>query len=511
MRPAVTLPLSLLAGLGAGLAFFRGPSALPPAASAAVGESARPTDSGAPSESPAATEAKTQRLLAAALRKGRRLDCDNELYLAIEAFTADDFRRLTADDSAVKTLAEKLRDIRWETRRALTAALLGRWLALDPAALSAIPHLLEITPAKDGARGELLDALAAKRPAELLALVPSRKDAAERAEIISRALRELAEHDPAKAREWLATCTDPADRRVAEKAIRLGAVRADPLRALALADSLEDRGEGRDLIETAAQRAAKMGTGVLRQLATAPLKPWMLSPILNELAARDPALAVDLAVKSAAAGDTDIYGLQSAFYAFAKRDPAQAIARLEGLSGQVLAAAVSATGAEWAAREPEAALAWLAARPKEERINPNAGSHGTRDALLMAFGDWAGRAKDEARTWADALPAGEYRNAVQAQFARALADRGEPAEATQVLARIGTAADEKAIREVAGVWAQRDPLAAADWAIAQEPGPAQNSALAGIVGTWANNEPHAVEDWLAITSHPLTPPRCPSP
>ena len=499
MRPAVTLPLSLLAGIGAGLAFFRGPSALPPAASAALRESARPTDPDAPSDSPATTDAKTQRLLAAALRKGRRLDCDNDLYLAIEAFTADDFRRFTADDSAVKTLAEKLRGIGWETRRALAGALLGHWLALDPAAaLAAIPHLLEITPAKDGARGELLDALAAKRPAELLALVPSRKDAAERAEIISRALRELAEHDPAKAREWLATCTDPADRRVAEKAIRLGAVRADPLRAVALADSLEDRGEGRDLLEAAAQRAAKMGAGVLRQLATAPLKPWMLSSILNELAARDPALAVDLAVKSAAAGNTNIYGLQSAFYAFARRDPAQAIARLEGLTGQVLAAAVSATGAEWAQRDPAVALAWLAQRPKAERINPNGETnYGTNDALLMAFGGWAGRAKDEARAWADALPAGEYRNAVQAQFARALADRGEPAEATQVLARIGSAADAKAIREVAGAWAQRDPHAAADWVIAQEPGPAQNSALAGIVGVWAKDEPHAVEDWLA--------------
>ncbi len=148
MRPAVTLPLSLLAGIGVGLAFFRGPSALPPAASAALRESARPTESSAPSESPATTDAKTQRLLAAALRKGR------------------------------------------------------------------------------------------------------------------------------------------------------------------------------DLLEYAAQRAAKMGTGVLRQRANAPLKPWMLSPILNELAGRDPALAVDLAVKSAAAGNTDIYGLKSAFYAFARRDPA---------------------------------------------------------------------------------------------------------------------------------------------------------------------------------------------
>ena len=170
---------------------------------------------------------------------------------------------------------------------------------------------------------------------------------------------------------------------------------------------------------------------------------------------------------------------------------------MEGLTGQVLAAAVSATGSEWAAREPAAALAWLAERPKSERLNPTSGSHNTSDQLLMAFGDWAERAQTDARAWADALPAGEIRNAVQAQFALSLADRGQPAEATQVLARLGPAADARAINDVAGAWAHRDPQAAADWAIAQEPGPAQNSALAGIVVAWANDNPHAVEDWLA--------------
>ena len=498
VRLSVTLPVSLVAGLGAGFAFFRGPAPLTPAAAVALRERERTTEAAAWPDSPAATDAKAQRLVAAALRKGRRIDCDNELYLAVEAFTAEDFRRLVADFGALKAMVEKLHGIGWETSRALPSALIGRWLAVDPGAVMTwAPRVLELLPAKENARGPLLDALAAKRPEELLALVPSRKDAAERAEIISRALRELAQHDPAKARAWLAGCTDAADRRVAEKAMRVGTVQADPLRAIELAGSLEDRQEGGYLLRIAAEHAAKMGTGVLRQLATTPMKPWMLSSLLNELANRDPALAVDLAVKSATDGNTDIYGVQSAFYAFAKRDSAQAIARMEGLTGRVLAAAVSATGAEWAAREPAAALTWLAERPKAERTNPNGGGHGTNDQLLAAFGDWAERAKDEAHAWADALPAGEIRNAVQAQFARALADRGEPAEATQVLARLGPAADSKAIREVGRAWAQRDPHTAADWAIAQEPGPTQNSALVGIVGAWANDNPRAVEDWLA--------------
>ena len=494
VRLLVTLPISLVAGLAAGFAFFRGPAPLTPAAAVALREKERTTDAAAWPDSPAATDAKAQRLIAAALRKGRRIDCDNELYLAIEAFTAEDFRRLVADFGALKAMVEKLHGIGWETSRALPSALIGRWLAVDPGAVTTwAPRVLELLPAREGTRGLLLDALAAKRPEELLALVPSRKDAAERADIIARALRELAEHDPAKARAWLAGCTDAADRRVAERAVRLGTVQADPLRAVELAGALEDRQEGDQLLRNAAERAAKMGTGVLRQLATTPMPPWMVSSVVSELAPLNPELAVDLAVNAWTHEHSEAYGLQAAFSALTRRDPAAALAKLEDLSGSGRAAAVSTTGIEWAAREPAAALAWLAERPASERHSP----YVTGDALSVAFGEWATRAQSDARAWADALPAGATRDAMQARFARALADHGEPAEATQVLARLGPAADAKAVQEVASAWARRDPQAAADWAIAQEPGPAQNSALAGIVGSWANDNPRAVEDWLA--------------
>jgi hypothetical protein len=251
----------------------------------ALRERERSTDAAAWPDSPAATDAKAQRLVAAALRKGNPMERDNELYLAIEAFTAEDFRRLVADVGALKAMAEKLRGIDGDTSKALASAMIGRWLAVDPGTVMTwAPRMLELIPANQDARSYILDALAAKRPEEMLALVPSRKDAKERAEIISRALRELAQHDPAKARAWLAGCTDAADRRVAEKAVRLGMVQADPLRAVELAGSIENREEASTLLGAAAERAAKMGTGVLRQLATTPMKPWMLSSILNELA-----------------------------------------------------------------------------------------------------------------------------------------------------------------------------------------------------------------------------------
>jgi hypothetical protein len=86
---------------------------------------------------------------------------------------------------------------------------------------------------------------------------------------------------------------------------------------------------------------------------------------------------------------------------------------------------------------------------------------------------------------------------VQTKFAQVLAERGQVAEATQVLSRLGSAANPKAVEKIAGAWAKADPQAAADWAIAQPPGPSQNGALASVVWTWANDNPQAVEDWLA--------------
>ncbi len=498
VRLAVSLPVSLAVGIGAGFAFFRGPAALSPAETTALLKKEMSTNAAAWPDSPAATDAKAQRLIAAALRKGGRIERESEMYLAIETFTTEDFHRLVADAGALKAMAGKLKGIDWQTSRNLASALIGRWLAVDPGTVMTwAPRVLELIPAKENARGLILDALAAKRPAELLALVPSRKDAAERADIISRGLRELAAQDPAKARAWLDACTDPADRRVAERAMRFGTVQTDPLRAIELAGSIENRQEGRELLNAAAGYAAKMGTGVLRHLATTPMKPWMLSTVVGELAESEPVLAVDLVMKTAGDGESNAFGFQLAFSALARRDPAQAIAKLEGLAGMQLAAAVSAIGYDWAAREPAAALAWLAERPASERADPNRGRSGSNDALLIGFADWAENARTDARAWADALPAGTTHDAVQTQLARVLASRGEPAEATQVLARLGRAAEPKALADIAGAWARRDPQAAADWAIAQEAGPVQSRALAQVVGIWANDNPRGVEDWLA--------------
>lgn len=499
MRLAITLPLSVVAGLSTGFAIFRAPH---PAASPtpnAVRVSENATQSTATSDSNATTDAKTQRLITAALRKGNSNERENEVYLAIEALNADDFPRLLGNDAAFKAMIEKIADADWPTGPNLISGLIGRWLEVDRDAVIAwAPHALDLFTKEESADNWLLNLLSARIPEEMLALVSSRKEAKERTNIIKNAIPKLVAKDLSKARAWVANLTDPNDRREAETALQRGTVEVDPLLAIEMAESTKSRSDANNLLYFAAQSAAKMGPGILRQLVTMPMKPWMTAPLINELAERDPDLAVELVMKSRSDGYDASPSLCTAFAAMARRDPSLCMAKLEELKGRERAAAISTIGYNWASNDPAAALSWLMQQPVSERSSYHIGSSGTsNDTVVMGFSDWIQNAPAEARAWADALPPNATRDQLQIEVARVLATRGEYGEATRVLANLGKDVSPNAVAQVASTWARRDPRAAAEWAIAQEPGTAQSRALAGIVGTWADDDQAGVENWLA--------------
>jgi hypothetical protein len=508
VRLAITLPISVLAGLVTGIAIFREPQSLSPnTAPAAVRGSGTTVEPAVRSDSTVDSDAKAQRLVAAVLRKGNTNERENEMYLAIEAFTAEDLRRIVGDVGELKAMIEKITGpdwrkktgLDWQTGRYLISGLIRRWLELDRGVVTAwAPRALDLFPKDNPAHNWMLETLTTRLPEEMLALLPSRKDASERTDIMQSALRELAAKDPAKARAWIDGCTDPKDRREAEKAFRLGIVQTDPLRAVELAESIENRSDASSLLFSAAMSATKMGPGILRQLANMPTKPWMTAALIDVLAQRDPELAMELAMKSRGQGQDANSALCTAFAAMTRRDRASCMAKLEELQGRDLAAAVSAIGFTWAAEEPAAALSWLMQHPVAERSSLNFSTSAmSKDTLVMGFCDWMASAPAQARAWAEALPAGATRDMLQTPIARALAADGKPEEAIHVLARLDKAANPNAIAEIASAWARRDPQAAANWAITQEPGPVQSGALAGVVGAWANDDQQGVENWLA--------------
>lgn len=499
VRAVYTLPVSLLVGFGVGFFVFRGPGPLATSSVAAQGRAENRTSTSAGFDSAEDTSTKAQRLIAAALRNGRDLERNNDLYLAVEALTADDFRRLLGDLGAVKAMIEKVQHIGAGTGNILIGALINRWLEVDPEkVMTWAPRVVELIPAREQSRSFILEALAKKRPEQLLELAATRKDPAERAEFIAPALRELTVQNAAKARAWLERCTDPADREAAEKAIREGTVQADPLRAVELAAACKNRDEALGLMVRAKNQASQMGRGILRQLATTPMPGWMLAPIFNDISQREPELAVDLVLQ----GNQEVaerggMGLSGAFTYLARSDLEKAKAKLNSVPEGMRANAMSGIAFAWIATDPAATFAWLAGLPEAARINSNQSAHGTNDILFTTYASWANQNPNGARDFADALPPGEMRDGMQTQLARAMASQDRLAEATNILGQLGSKADPKALADIAQAWTRQDPQAAADWAIAQPAGPQQSQALASVVSTWANDNPRAAGEWLA--------------
>jgi len=99
----IALPAALFVGFGLGFAMFRGPAVdprLPQTAHLEEKAAAGPTT---PLPEDAATlEIKAQRLIAAALLKAPEIDRNAELYLAIQAFKAEDFARLMTGAAGVQ-------------------------------------------------------------------------------------------------------------------------------------------------------------------------------------------------------------------------------------------------------------------------------------------------------------------------------------------------------------------------------------------------------------------------
>jgi len=60
-----------------------------------------------------------QKLLAVAQQRGSSPTRDDELYLAIEALTAEDLRRLLVDENAFKDFAEKIGSLSYPTLQPL--------------------------------------------------------------------------------------------------------------------------------------------------------------------------------------------------------------------------------------------------------------------------------------------------------------------------------------------------------------------------------------------------------
>ena len=128
-----------------------------------------------PSEHAAPPDAAV-RFLEAFQKKGDPLRMEHDLWMAVQSLDATDLRVVSADWAGVMATAERAKDIPLNTRNALLAAVVERWLTLDPN--GAMTRLGELTTTlKDGdyIPEDVMAVLARKQPQALVDFIIAAK------------------------------------------------------------------------------------------------------------------------------------------------------------------------------------------------------------------------------------------------------------------------------------------------------------------------------------------------
>ena len=254
---------------------------------------------------------------------------------------------------------------------------------------------------------------------------------------------------------------------------------------------------------------------LLREVPQGPERTQGAFLLVQQLGISDPRAALAAAREFSDPGDGD-HLLGVLFSRWAQQDPNAALARWESLpAGLTRVAALRGLVESWARRDPRAALAWarsrevaveraaaleaclreLAARDPAAAIADAASlpPGNAQDRMLQqAFAHLVRRQPDEAARLLPTLPPGDAQTLIVSDVARALAERN----LAEALAwSNGLTIDFTrwlALGSVLGVWAQRDPAAAARHVLELPPGPTLDYLAGQFVIHLAARPPEAI-------------------
>lgn len=117
-------------------------------------------------------------------------------------------------------------------------------------------------------------------------------------------------------------------------------------------------------------------------------------------------------------------------------------------------------------------------------------------ALPALVNDWALRDHKAATDWALRLPPGPTRASLIASITATIS-RNDPLTAAQLAAQLPSGAEQdRAVISAVSGWARRDPVAALDWVCQFQPGALQNKAYEQTLFAWGRSDPYAAADWL---------------
>jgi hypothetical protein len=169
---------------------------------------------------------------------------------------------------------------------------------------------------------------------------------------------------------------------------------------------------------------------------------------------------------------------------WAKLDPEAALAWANGLEGRDKSGALGSVIREMAVKDPAKAAAVAATLSGDEQTR----------AYGEIAGKWAGRDFAAAESWIQSLPA-EARGRAMSQALESLAG-SDPEGAAAKVTDIPEGRDrERAIENIAGPWARKDPAAAAAWVAGQSLADPQE-AIRPVIATWANQDSGAALDFI---------------
>lgn len=303
-----------------------------------------------------------------------------------------------------------------------------------------------------------------------------------------RAVTDLwAQRDWRAALEWSRQLADPADRSAAVETALLTAASKEPLDAFELALGMLTGAELDRTLGTVIQYLTRVdlaaAADMVSLLPAGTTQTHAAIDVARELAAQNRSAAFEW-IKSLPAGDPQRLAFNAALDSWFAADPAAASRHVAAMAaGPAQDAAADHLAQRLAAANPANAIAWAG-------------------ALVTIASHWAHSDPAAASRWAATLAPGDTQLSALAG-ALSYWDLQDPAAARNFVSSLTGDALTRAATTLAPALAQRDPVAAVEWARTLSGPRAREAALAGAFARWLDNDAAAARAWLSASNLPL--------
>lgn len=401
--------------------------------------------------------------------------------------------------------------------RSALAIAAQRWADLDPRRAFGVARELDDEPLRRALESAALRALARTAPDEAFAHFATLDSDSQQLEALGGTLIELARADPERLLGRVADL--PADaRRLAENAAIQQLAARDPLAALRYVERLSGPEREGMLQVVARSYGMRDAAAALAWARSQPGRDILVGSVIGGVAERDPNRAVDLALELSSPMER-MRAVQMAIMTGARQDDAA-----EAMATRLLAAddggAMAYNAVQmWASRSPDRAMSWLLANGQSAppnvftAIGQQLAQRDPRGAVAYTtqvpsaarsawvFGVAQGYAQNDpqgAVNWVGQFRGEEWYASSAITIAQTLAQR-DGAAAARLVDQLETKPVGPQAQQLANIiavnWANREPAAAAAWALDRPTEQERTAAVRSAVGVWSMRDVDGATQW----------------